>query len=43
MLLSHISLDVDSRIELRGFTIKGFEDDRDSLVYEIKKMGIKII
>lgn len=43
MLLSHIGLDVDSRIEPHGFTVKGFEDDSDPLVYEIKKTGIKII
>jgi len=43
MLLSHISLDVDSRIEPHGFTVKGFEDDSDPLVYEIKKTGVRVV
>lgn len=43
MLLSHLSLDVDSRIEPRGFTVKGFEDDSDPLVYEIKKTGVRVV
>lgn len=42
ILLSHIGLDVDSRIEPYGFTLKGFEDDSDPMVYEIKKTGIRI-
>ncbi len=43
MLLSHISLDVDSRIEPHGFTVKGFEDDSDPFVYEIKKTGVRVV
>ena len=43
MLLSHLSLDVDSRIETHGFTVKGFEDDSDPLVYEIKKTGVRVV
>ena len=42
ILLSHLSLEVDSRIEPRGFTIEDFKDDSDPIVYEIKKTGVKI-
>ena len=43
ILLSHISLDVDFRIEPHGFTVKDFEDDSDPLVYEIKKTGVRVV
>ena len=43
MLLSHLSLDVDLRIEPHGFTVKGFEDDSDPFVYEIKKTGVRVV
>jgi predicted nucleotidyltransferase len=42
-LLSNISLEVDSRIEPHGFTVKDFADDCDPMVYEIKKTGIRIV
>ncbi|MBU4370223.1 nucleotidyltransferase domain-containing protein [Patescibacteria group bacterium] len=42
VLLSHISLEVDSRIEPHGFTVEDFKKGYDPMVYEIKKTGIKI-
>lgn len=43
VLLSHISLDIDSRIEPCGFTVKEFKDNSDPMVYEIKKTGIRVV
>jgi predicted nucleotidyltransferase len=43
ILLSHISLDVDPRIEPHGFTVKGFADDSDPMVYEIKRTGVRVV
>ena len=43
ILLSHISLDIDSRIEPHGFTVKGFADNSDPMVYEIKRTGIRVV
>ena len=42
-LLWHIRRKVDSMIEPHGFTVKGFQDNSDPMVYEIKKTGIKIV
>jgi len=41
--LWHIRRKVDSMIEPHGFTVKGFQDNSDPMVYEIKKTGIKIV
>jgi len=43
ILLSHLSLDVDLRIEPHGFTKKDFKKEYDPMIYEIKKTGIKIL
>ncbi len=43
ILLSHLSLEVDSRIEPHGFTIEDFKNEYDPMVYEVKKTGIKIV
>lgn len=43
MLLSHLSLDIDKRIEPHGFTVKDFQNDCDPMVAEIRKTGIRII
>ena len=42
-LLWNLRMDVDTRIEPHGFTIKDFEDECDPLAYEVKKTGIKIV
>ena len=41
-LLWDLRMDVDTRIEPHGFTVKDFQDVNDPMVYEIKKTGIKI-
>ncbi len=41
-LLWDLRMDVDTRIEPHGFTVKDFQDINDPMVYEIKKTGIKI-
>jgi len=41
-LLWDLRMDVDTRIEPHGFTIKDFQDKCDPMVYEIRKTGIKI-
>ncbi|MBU4338036.1 nucleotidyltransferase domain-containing protein [Patescibacteria group bacterium] len=41
-ILWKYTMDVDSRIEPIGFTVKDFQDNNDPMVYEIKKTGIKI-
>ena len=43
ILLSHLSLEVDLRIEPHGFTIEDFKNEYDPIVYEIKKTGVKIV
>jgi len=43
MLLSHISLDIDTRIEPHGFTVKDFNDECDPMACEIKKTGVRIV
>ncbi len=43
ILLSHLGLDVDLRIEPHGFTVEDFKDEYDPMVYEIKKTGIRIV
>lgn len=43
MLLSHLSLDIDTRIEPHGFTVKDFQNECDPMVYEIKKTGIRVV
>lgn len=40
--LMKISLDVDTRIEPHGFTVKDFEDECNPMAYEIRKTGIRI-
>ena len=42
-LLWDLRMDVDTRIEPHGFTVKDFQDNSDPMVYEIKKTGIKIV
>jgi len=42
-LLWDLRMDVDTRIEPHGFTVKDFQDECDPMVYEIKKTGIKIV
>lgn len=42
-LLWNIRMDVDTRIEPHGFTVKDFQDESDPMVYEIKKTGIRIV
>lgn len=42
-ILWKYTIGVDSRIEPVGFTIKDFQNERDPMVYEIKKTGIKIV
>ncbi|MFH0755087.1 MAG: nucleotidyltransferase domain-containing protein [bacterium] len=41
-LLWEIRMDVDTRIEPHGFTVKDFQNKCDPMVSEIKKTGIKI-
>ena len=41
-LLWDLRMDIDTRIEPHGFTVKDFQDECDPMVYEIKKTGIKI-
>ena len=41
-LLWDLRMDVDTRIEPHGFTVKDFQNECDPMVYEIKKTGIKI-
>lgn len=41
--LWHIRLDVDTRIEPHGFTIKDFTDDVNPMAYEIRKNGIRVV
>lgn len=42
VLLSNLSLDIDTRIETHGFTVNDFKDNCDPMVNEIKKTGIRI-
>ena len=42
-LLWDLRMDVDTRIEPHGFTVKDFQDVNNPMVYEIKKTGIKIV
>lgn len=37
-----IRLDVDTRIEPHGFTVKNFANDADPMAYEIRKTGIRV-
>lgn len=41
-LLWDFRLDVDTRIEPHGFTADDFKYDRDPMVYEIKRTGIRV-
>ena len=41
-LLWNLRMDVDTRIEPHGFTVKDFENECDPLAYEIRKTGIRI-
>jgi len=43
ILLSHLGLEVDLRIEPHGFTVEDFKDEYDPMVCEIKKTGIRIV
>lgn len=43
MLLSHFSLDVDTRIEPYGFTVNDFKDNANPMAHEIRKTGIKVV
>lgn len=43
MLLSHFSLDVDTRIEPYGFTVSDFKDKANPMAHEIKKTGIRVV
>ena len=40
--LWNLRMEVDTRIEPHGFTVKDFANNEDPLVYEIKKTGIKV-
>ncbi|MEA1937126.1 MAG: nucleotidyltransferase domain-containing protein [Patescibacteria group bacterium] len=42
-LLWDLRMDIDTRIEPHGFTVKDFRDNSDPMVSEIKKTGIKIV
>lgn len=42
-LLSNISLNIDLRLEPHGFTPEDFNDPCNSMSYEIKKTGIRIM
>ncbi len=42
-LLWNIRMDVDTRIEPHGFTVKDFQDSSDPMVSEIKKTGIRTV
>lgn len=42
-LLWDMRLDVDTRIEPHGFTVKDFQDQCDPMAHEIKKTGIRIV
>lgn len=37
-----IRLDVDTRIEPHGFTVKNFANDADPMAHEIRKTGIRV-
>ncbi|TAN33236.1 nucleotidyltransferase domain-containing protein [Patescibacteria group bacterium] len=37
-----IRLEVDSRIEPHGFSVKDFKDDANPVAYEIRKTGVKV-
>ena len=41
-LLWDLRMDVDTRIEPHGFTVKDFEDECNPMAYEIRKTGIRI-
>ena len=41
-LLWDLRLDVDTRIEPHGFTIKNFQDECNPMAREIKKTGIRV-
>ena len=43
MLLSHFSLDVDTRIEPYGFTVSDFKDNANPMAHEIRKTGIRVV
>ncbi len=43
ILLSHLSLEVDTRIEPHGFTVEDFKEGDDPMVHKIKKTGVKIL
>ena len=38
-----LRMDVDTRIEPHGLTVKEFSDSANPLAYEIKKWGVKIV
>lgn len=38
-----IRLDVDTRIEPHGFTVKDFANDADPVAYEIRRTGIRVV
>ena len=42
-LLWDLRMDIDTRIEPHGFTVKDFQNECDPMVSEIKKTGIKIV
>lgn len=42
-LLYRMRLDVDTRLEPHGFTIKEFMDNSNPMSYEIRKTGIRIV
>ncbi len=43
LLLWKLRRDVDTRIEPHGFTVKEFADDANSMAYEIRRTGIRVV
>lgn len=42
-LLWQLRMEVDTRIEPHGFTVKDFQSEEDPMVYEIRKTGMRIV
>ena len=42
-LLWKLRRDVDTRIEPHRFTVKDFADDTNSMAYEIRRTGIRVV
>lgn len=41
--LGRVSLSVDDRIEVHGFTREEFKNNANPMAYEIRKLGIKVV